>query len=353
MIALEDISVMIGDFRLDKISLHAGDGEYLVLLGPSGAGKTVLLEVIAGLRIPDTGNVTINLRDMAGVKPEHRGTALVYQDYSLFPHLTAGENIAYGMRMQKRPAVEIRKRVDALLTDFGISSLKNRYPGSLSGGEQQRVALARALATDPSVLLLDEPFASLDPRACDECIKVMQDLKDTRTVTIIQVSHSGDEAYALADRVAVLLGGRIAQTGTPDDIFSSPVSEAVARFVGMDNVLTGTVTNRSGCSQIAAGPVNVRLPTLVADGTVVTIGVPAERIRVFSSGQGFAEQGSTVIPCEVRRITQGRDTISLELKGAISLVAVIKRPPDNTYPVRGSKVSAIFRDSDVRIFSGD
>jgi ABC-type Fe3+/spermidine/putrescine transport system ATPase subunit len=352
MIALEDLSVAIGDFRLDKITLQAGDGEYLILLGPSGAGKTVLLEVIAGLRIPETGKVTINRRDMAGVKPEHRGTALVYQDYSLFPHLTAGENVAYGMQMQKKSATEIRKRVDALLADFGISSLKERYPGSLSGGEQQRVALARALATDPSVLLLDEPFASLDPRVCDECIKVMQDLKDTRAVTIIQVSHSGNEAYALADRVAVLLGGRIAQTGTPDEIFRSPLSEIVARFVGMDNVLTGTVTNSSGCSQIAAGPVNVRLPALVADGSVVTIGVPAECIRVFSSDQQFNEPGSTIIPCEIRRITQGRDTITLELKGAVSLVAVIKRLPDTRYPVRGSQVSAVFQGSDIRIFSG-
>ena len=204
------------------INIKAGDGEYLVLLGPSGAGKTVLLELIAGLPDTEYRKNHRQPRDMAGVLPEHRGTALVYQDYSLFPHMTAGENIAYGLKMQKRPVHEIRERVDALLADFGISSLKDRYPGSLSGGEQQRVAIARALATDPSVLLLDEPFASLDPRSRDECIRVMQELKDTRSITIIQVSHSGDEAYALGDQLLCILDGRIAQTGTPDEIFRHP-----------------------------------------------------------------------------------------------------------------------------------
>jgi len=185
MIALEDLSVSMGDFRLERITVDVVDGEYLVILGPSGAGKTVLLEIIAGLRTPDTGKVTVNKRNMAGVLPEHRGVALVYQDYSLFPHMTAAENITYGLKMQKRSVPEIRERVDTLLENFGISSLKDRYPGSLSGGEQQRVAIARALATNPSVLLLDEPFASLDPRTRDECIRVMQDLKETRSITII------------------------------------------------------------------------------------------------------------------------------------------------------------------------
>ena len=152
--------------------------------------------------------------------------------------------------------------MDTLLADFGISSLKNRYPGSLSGGEQQRVAIARALATNPSVLLLDEPFASLDPRSRDECIRVMQDLKETRSVTIIQVSHSGDEAYALGDKVVVLLNGRIAQSGTPDEIFCQPASPEVAQFTGMENVLAGTVTSDgSGRSWISIGSVAICSPS--------------------------------------------------------------------------------------------
>jgi ABC-type Fe3+/spermidine/putrescine transport system ATPase subunit len=354
MIALEDLSVTIGAFWLNRISLHAGDGEYFVLLGPSGAGKTVLLEVIAGLRAPDSGKVTVNLKDMAGVKPEHRGIALVYQDYSLFPHLTVAENIAYGMQVRSRPDHEIRKRVDDLLADFGILHLGQRYPGSLSGGEQQRVAIARALATNPSVLLLDEPFASLDPRACDECIRVMQDVKDTRSVTIIQVSHSHEEAYALADRVGVLLGGRIKQTGTPDEIFRNPSSEAVARFVGMDNVLSGSVTNSSGCSRMTTGTVSIPLPGSYPEGTVVTIGIPADCIRVFPGPPEFDQPGSTSVPCKVRRVTLSRDCITFHLDGAAPLVSVMQRTGSTgIVPERGSPVYAVFRDTDIRVLLGD
>ena len=210
MIVLEDLSLAIGDFRLGPDQSLHGSGGVPGILGPSGAGKTVLLETIAGIRIPECGKIRINGNDMAGVSPEHRGAALVYQDFSLFPHMTVAKNVAYGMTMQKTDPLSIPGLVEGLLADFGISALR---PVSrlLSGGEQQRVALARALATKPSVLLLDEPFASLDPQTRNECIRVLQDLRDTRSVTILQVSHSPDDAYALADRTVVLVDGRIAQ----------------------------------------------------------------------------------------------------------------------------------------------
>lgn len=354
MIALEDLSVKLGDFRLDGISLEARDGEYLVLLGPSGAGKTVLLEIIAGLRTPDTGKVTINQRDMSGVSPEHRGAALVYQDYSLFPHMTAAENIAYGLNLQKKPVHEIARQVDDLMADWGISLLKNRYPGSLSGGEQQRVAIARALATNPSVLLLDEPFASLDPRTRDECIRVMQELKDTRSITIIQVSHSGDEAYALADKVVVLLKGRIAQSGIPDEIFHHPESPEVAEFIGMENVLTGTVdSDGSGRFWITIGSTAIPLPAAYQVGTRISIGIPARCVRVTEGQPVSHEPGMNRVPCQVTRVTWGKDTVTLNLEGKIPLTAVIQRTPGNGYiPVCGMQVTAVFSTADVRILSG-
>jgi ABC-type Fe3+/spermidine/putrescine transport system ATPase subunit len=354
MIALEDLSVKIGDFHLDGITIEAGDGEYLVLLGPSGAGKTVLLEIIAGLRKPDTGKVTLNQQDMSSVSPEHRSTALVYQDYSLFPHMTAAENIAYGMRVQKRPAHEIRERVDTLLADLGISMLKDRYPGSLSGGEQQRIAIARALATNPSVLLLDEPFASLDPRTRDECIRVMQGLKDTRSITIIQVSHSGDEAYALADKVVVILGGRVAQVGIPDEIFSHPASVDVAKFIGMENILTGIVeSDGSGHFRMATGSAAILLPATCQQGAQICIGIPAKCVRVVSDPPVFDNQGLNSISCLVTSVTWGKDTATLRLDGEISLIAIMQRTlDDGPIPVRGMQVYAVFKDTDVRIFSG-
>jgi ABC-type Fe3+/spermidine/putrescine transport system ATPase subunit len=354
LIALEDLSVVVGNFRLDRITIEAGDGEYLVLLGPSGAGKTVLLEVIAGLRAPDTGTVTVNRQDMDDMPPEHRGIGLVYQDYSLFPHMTAAENIAYGLKLQKKPAHAIRERVDTLLAELGISSLKDRYPGSMSGGEQQRVAIARALATGPSVLLLDEPFASLDPRNRDECMRVMQHLKDTRSITIIQVSHSGDEAYALADKVVVLLGGRVAQTGPPDEIFSKPVSLEVARFIGMENIFSGTVvSNGSGHSRINIGSAAILLPDAYPRGAWISIGISASCIEVVSEQPVPDDPGVNSIPCQVRSVTWGKDTTTLRLEGAIHLTAVMRRTYDDAHmPLQGMQVYAVFKDTDVRVLSG-
>jgi ABC-type Fe3+/spermidine/putrescine transport system ATPase subunit len=354
MIVLEQVSLALGEFSLQDVNLRISKGEYLVIMGPSGAGKTVLLEVIAGLRTPETGNVIINQRDVGGVLPEHRGTALVYQDYSLFPHMTAADNIAYGLKIQKRPVQEITERVDALLAGFGISSLKERYPGSMSGGEQQRVAIARALATDPSVLLLDEPFASLDPRNRDECIRVMQELKNTRSITIIQVSHSPHEAYALADKVVVLLGGRVEQTGTPDEIFRHPASLNVARFVGMENVLTGTVTNNgSGHSRIRIGSEAILLPAAFQQGARITIGIPAVCIRVFSGHPAFDDQDMNSISCHVGQVTMGKDTATIRLEGAIPLTAVTQRTQDkDPIPLQDMQVYAVFKATDVHVLSG-
>ena len=354
LIALEDLSVAVGNFRLDRITIEAGDGEYLLLLGPSGAGKTVLLEVIAGLRAPDTGTVTVNRQDMDDMPPEHRGIGLVYQDYSLFPHMTVAENIAYGLKLQKKPAYAIRERVDTLLAELGISSLKDRYPGSMSGGEQQRVAIARALATCPSVLLLDEPFASLDPRNRDECMRVMQHLKDTRSITIIQVSHSGDEAYALADTVVVLLDGKVAQTGTPDEIFSKPISLDVARFVGMENVFTGTVVNNgNNRSRVSIGAAEIQLPVAYHPGDQLSIGIPAGSIMVVSRQPVSDDPGMNSIPCQVRKVTLGKDTVTIRLEGAIPLTAVMKRiSEEGKIPVPGSQVFAVLKDTDVHVLSG-
>jgi molybdate/tungstate transport system ATP-binding protein len=354
MIALRDLSVAMGDFRLNGITLEAGEGDYFVLLGPSGAGKTVLLELIAGLRRPDSGEVVLNGTNMSWVPPERRHTALVYQDYSLFPHMTAAENIAFGLKMQKRSSKEIQERVDNLLADFMISSLKDRYPGSLSGGEQQRVAIARALATNPSVLLLDEPFASLDPRSRNECIKVVQDLKNTRSITIIQVSHSHDEAYALADKVVVLLGGTVVQSGTPDEIFCHPVSVDVARFVGMENILTGTiVTSESGHSRISIGSAMVWIPGVFQQGTRMSIGIPSGCIKLVSERPISDNSEMNSIAGYVTSVTLGKETAIIRLEGEISLTAVIRRTPDSGYiPLEDTLVYAVFKGSDMQVYSG-
>ncbi len=302
-----------GGFSLRDVNLCISKYEYHILLGPSGAGKTVLLETIAGLRFPDSGRILLGGIDASGILPENRRIAIVYQDYSLFPHMTAFENIAFGLRLRRIAETEIEKRVNDLLKEFNIASRTDQYPSSMSGGEQQRVAIARALATDPSVLLLDEPFASLDPRSCEECVRVMQDLKDTRSITILQVSHSGDEAYALADKVIVLIGGKVEQTGTPDEIFSHPASKEIARFTGMENVMAGTVTTDGfGCSRISIGSAAILLHRTYPDGAWISIGIPAGCIRVVAEQQISDDQGMNCIPCQVNRVIWGKDTATIK-----------------------------------------
>ncbi len=326
MIALEQVSLALEEFHLNEVDLRISAGEFLVIIGPSGAGKTVLLETIAGLRSPDRGRILIGGADAGGVLPEDRHIALVYQDYSLFPHMTASENIAFGLKLRHIPVKEIDRRVRSLLTQFNILHCSDHYPSSMSGGEQQRVAIARALATDPSVLLLDEPFASLDPRSRDECIRVMQDLRGSHSVTIIQVSHSGDEAFALADRVAVLLNGRIAQTGTPDEVFGQPASAEVARFVGMENILTGTVGDTgAGCSRLIAGRGTVLIPAKYPQGARISIGIPAGSVRLVPGDEVPGGPCENHIPCVVRRVTLGKETVTLSLEGAIAITAIVLR----------------------------
>jgi ABC-type Fe3+/spermidine/putrescine transport system ATPase subunit len=224
----------------------------------------------------------------------------------------------------------------------------------MSGGEQQRVAIARALATGPSVLLLDEPFASLDPKNRDECMKVIQHLKDTRSITIIQVSHSGDEAYALADKVVVLLGGRVAQAGPPDEIFSKPVSLEVARFIGMENIFSGTVVNNGNDrSRLVIGSAAILLPEVYPSGDLISIGIPAGSIKAVTTQPVSDGPGMNIIACHVRNVTMGKDTVIIRLEGVISLTAVLKRfSEDGKIPEVGTQVYAIFKDTDVHVLSG-
>jgi ABC-type Fe3+/spermidine/putrescine transport system ATPase subunit len=222
MIALEKVSLRRGTFSLQRVSLSIRRGECLFLMGPSGAGKTLLLEVIAGLHQDATGRVLLRGNDMTGVPPEERDVALVYQDYALFPHLTVRENVAFGPRMRGFSTSRIDALIGGLLDRFGIREMERRYPGTLSGGERQRVALARALATEPDILLLDEPFAAVDQDLRGRFILEMRDLQRQQGITVVQVSHARDEALVLADRIAVISAGRILKTGSAEEVFPGP-----------------------------------------------------------------------------------------------------------------------------------
>lgn len=278
MIGVEGLRVRAGDFSLAIDELSVAQGEYLMVLGPTASGKTVLLETIAGLRRPQAGRVRLGERDVTDLAPEKRGIGLVYQDYALFPHLTVARNIGFGLRTQGRAgghAEEVR-RLAALLH---IHSLLDRYPEGLSGGEQQRVALARALATQPEVLLLDEPLSALDGPTRSELRGELKRLHEELGTTVTHVTHDLDEALALGDRMAVLVRGRLRQLGTPSEVTRCPVDTEVARLVGMVNIFRVAAVECADMPISKEAPARVRLengPWVLA-GTVPET-IPSERL---------------------------------------------------------------------------
>ncbi len=233
MLELKDITVKFDDFQLKNINLNIKDGEYFVLLGLSGAGKSVLLECIAGLNKPVTGQVFLEGRDITKARIQDREVGLVFQDHAVFPHMRVFDNIAYPI-VKDLPKQEVKAKVEELAGLMNISHLLHRSPTTLSGGELQRVALARTLARNPKCLLLDEPLSSLDVQLRDELRALLRKL-NRMGQTIIHVTHDYEEAIALAHHVAIVQNGEIIQTGTPMEVFSNPVSDFVAKFGGIKN----------------------------------------------------------------------------------------------------------------------
>jgi sulfate/thiosulfate transport system ATP-binding protein len=222
-----------GDFTaLDDVSVEIPSGSLTALLGPSGSGKSTLLRVIAGLERPDAGSVEIDGRDATDLPPQRRGVGFVFQHYAAFKHMTVRENVAFGLKVARRPKTEIRARVDELLELVQLPGLADRYPAQLSGGQRQRMALARSLATQPSVLLLDEPFGALDARVRQELRAWLRHLHDEVHVTTVFVTHDQEEAMEVADRIVVMNSGRIEQVGGPRDLYEHPANAFVMGFVG-------------------------------------------------------------------------------------------------------------------------
>lgn len=250
MIKLKNISKDWKEFKIREINLQVADGEYFVILGPTGAGKTLLLELIAGIWTPDSGKIYIDDVDSTKLPPEKRGIGFVYQDYMLFPHKNVFENIAFGLILRKYDKNEIKSKVRAIMELFNISTLAGRYPGTLSGGEQQRVALARALVIYPKILLLDEPLSAVDERLHDELIKEIKRIHRDFDITIIHVTHNFNEALRLADKIAIMNKGEILQVGSPEEIFRKPKSKFVANFVGVENLIKGFAEESDGLTKI-------------------------------------------------------------------------------------------------------
>jgi sulfate transport system ATP-binding protein len=241
-IVVRDAYKRYGDFvALDHVDFVVPAGSLTALLGPSGSGKSTLLRSIAGLDQPDSGTVTINGRDVTRVPPQRRGIGFVFQHYAAFKHLTVRDNVAYGLKIRKRPRAEIKAKVDDLLEVVGLSGFQTRYPNQLSGGQRQRMALARALAVDPQVLLLDEPFGALDAKVREDLRAWLRRLHDEVHVTTVLVTHDQAEALDVADRIAVINHGRIEQIGSPTEVYDAPANAFVMSFLGAVSSLNGNL----------------------------------------------------------------------------------------------------------------
>ncbi len=233
MISVEAVTKRFGDFRaLDDVSLSVPEGSLTALLGPSGSGKSTLLRVVAGLEAPDGGRVLIDGADATALPVQRRGIGFVFQHYAPFKHMTVRDNVAFGLRIRKRPRAEVAAKVDELLEIVGLQGYQQRYPAQLSGGQRQRMALARALAIEPRVLLLDEPFGALDAKVRSDLRAWLRRLHDEVHVTTVLVTHDQEEAMEVADDIAVLNEGRIEQVGTPRELYDRPANGFVMSFLG-------------------------------------------------------------------------------------------------------------------------
>lgn len=275
MITVRGANKRYGDFAaLDNVDFQVPAGSLTALLGPSGSGKSTLLRAIAGLDQPDTGTITINGRDVTNVPPQKRGIGFVFQHYAAFKHLTVRENVAFGLKIRKRPKAEVTEKVDNLLEVVGLAGFQTRYPNQLSGGQRQRMALARALAVSPEVLLLDEPFGALDAKVREDLRAWLRRLHDEVHVTTVLVTHDQQEALDVADRIAVLNKGRIEQVGAPGDVYDTPANAFVMSFLGAVSALNGALV-RPHDIRVGRTP---EMAVATSDDSVQATGVTRARV---------------------------------------------------------------------------
>jgi spermidine/putrescine transport system ATP-binding protein len=269
-----------GVVAVDAVSLEIEPGSFFALLGPSGCGKTTTLRMIGGFEEPTAGRIFLGDRDVVGLPPYKRDVNTVFQSYALFPHLSIGENVAFGLRRKGVKGRELSSRVSAILEKVGLAGLGDRKPRQLSGGQQQRVALARALVNSPRVLLLDEPLGALDLKLRKQMQLELKAIQHEFGITFVHVTHDQEEAMTMADRIAVMQGGRIEQLGAPSELYERPATAFVAGFLGASNLLYGTVSGDAAVRLEGGGEVRVSREALAGRSGRVAVGIRPEKIRL-------------------------------------------------------------------------
>jgi len=354
MIRIENLDFAIGEFRLENASFNVADGEYFVLLGPPGSGKSVLLECLCGLNRVQSGRVFIDGQDVTDVEPRRRFIGYVPQDYALFPHLSVEQNIQSGLRARRESHDRIRKRTTVVADLLGITHLLKRGIVGLSGGEKQRTALARALAIEPRVLLLDEPVSALDEstreRICGELRQLQRELR----ITTIHISHNLEEAFSVGDRGGILFNGRFQQIGPLEDLLRRPANEFAARFMRCQNILTGRSLEPGpdGTTKVAVGEAEFLVPGRHEGQVQFT--VRAENLRVMRADRVQQDQDGVVLAVEVARSIDLGAYVRLHLNGTVTLVAHLSHPAyTELRPCGQTNLVAVVPPEAVHVLSAD
>jgi putative spermidine/putrescine transport system ATP-binding protein len=332
---------------LDGIEIQLGEGEFLSLLGPSGCGKTTALRLVAGFDRPDGGRIVVDGKDITNVSPNKRDMGMVFQAYSLFPNMTARQNVEYGLRIRGKEKADRRKRVDDLLELVGLGHAGDRYPHQLSGGMQQRVALARALAIEPRVLLLDEPLSALDAKVRVQLREEIRRIQLELGITTLYVTHDQEEALSVSDHVAVMYGGRIEQMGSPAEMYSAPATPFVAEFIGTMNRLEGTVVD--GGVEHAGTTLRIEEAQNRPRGERVLVLVRPETVDVERANGGGGGV-NTLVGDVVTQTFLGPVTRLKILGEGVDVIADVPTQKALSLPV-GTRVAAVLPAEGARLLS--
>jgi putative spermidine/putrescine transport system ATP-binding protein len=330
---------------LDGIEIQLGEGEFLSLLGPSGCGKTTALRLVAGFDRPDAGRIVVSGKDITHVAPNKRDMGMVFQAYSLFPNLTAAQNVEFGLKIRGKQKSDRRGRVGELLELVGLGHAGDRYPHQLSGGMQQRVALARALAIEPRVLLLDEPLSALDAKVRVQLREEIRRIQLELGITTLYVTHDQEEALSVSDHVAVMYRGRIEQMGSPAEMYSAPATPFVAEFIGTTNRLEGIVLD-DGTIQYGETVLHVEAARGRPKGDRVLVLIRPESVEV---GTANGDGGTNVLTGDVVTQTFLGPVTRLKILGkGVDLIADVPTAKAATLPV-GTRVMAELPAQDARL----
>jgi ABC-type sugar transport system ATPase subunit len=345
MIRLEGVSRQWPEFRIKGVTLEVGEGEYLVIVGPTGAGKTLLLELLLGIHQPDRGRLFLNGNDVTDNPPENRGIGMVYQDYLLFPHLNVEQNLAFGLRYRPVAPNQAQTKVGETARLLGIDHLLHRFPYTLSGGERQRVAIGRALITEPRVLLLDEPFSALDRGTAWRLRSELKSLHQSKKLTTIHVTHDLSEARLMADRIALIKAGELHAIGTAEELLRRPPTLFAANFVGAVNLFPASVESSGSGIRYVVGPITVTAPPSDQAGEHIIMVLPDEVAILPVDAAG----GINLFACEVSALLDAGDYVTVLLRAAglaDPLVAHLTRQAIRAQALTvGSRVTADVRNA--------